>query len=175
MAYKRIDDAYIRGCMKEYICDTDADFENLPDACVGSTAVSIESGKVMVVSTFGNWIPFGEGYVEKEPLASVVGTWVFNDEITIPTNLDCTIDFSVEKDNEVVEYDRLKHTTSLGPPVAGLQYLSGNATAGVYSLETNYGFNSGWVDEGYQTITVTEETENEVFVTWLYENATKVG
>lgn len=69
MAYKRINDSYVNGCRKEYICDTDADFANLPEACTGSTAVSLESGKVYVVSTFGNWIPFGEGYVEKDPNA----------------------------------------------------------------------------------------------------------
>lgn len=69
MAYKRINDSYVNGCRKEYICDTDADFANLPEACTGSSAVSLESGKVYVVSTFGNWIPFGEGYVEKDPNA----------------------------------------------------------------------------------------------------------
>lgn len=44
----------------EYICDTDADFANLPDnACVGSTAVSIESGTVKIVNTQGEWVTFG--------------------------------------------------------------------------------------------------------------------
>ena len=44
---------------REYICDTDADFANLPEACTGSTAVSLESGKVMVVNTSGEWVAFG--------------------------------------------------------------------------------------------------------------------
>lgn len=43
----------------EYLCDTDADFATLPTACTGSTAVSIESGKVMIVNTAGNWVVFG--------------------------------------------------------------------------------------------------------------------
>lgn len=43
----------------EFICDTDADFENLPKACTGSTAVSIESGTIKVVNTEGNWVTFG--------------------------------------------------------------------------------------------------------------------
>lgn len=43
----------------EFICDTDADFANLPKSCTGSTAVSIESGKVMVVNTNGEWVAFG--------------------------------------------------------------------------------------------------------------------
>ena len=44
---------------KEYLCDTDADFENLPADCVGSTAVSIESGAIRVVNTTGEWVTFG--------------------------------------------------------------------------------------------------------------------
>ena len=43
----------------EFICDTDADFADLPEACVGSTAVSIASGSVKVVNTQGEWETFG--------------------------------------------------------------------------------------------------------------------
>jgi hypothetical protein len=46
-------------CPCEFLCDTDADLNNLPVASVGSTAVSIESGLVMVVNTSGNWVAFG--------------------------------------------------------------------------------------------------------------------
>lgn len=44
----------------EFIADTDADLENLP-ACTrtGSTAVSLESGRVKVVNTKGKWVEFG--------------------------------------------------------------------------------------------------------------------
>lgn len=62
MAYKLIDKEYcphIRGFKDEYICDTDADFANLPEACTGSTAVSIESGTVKIVNTSGEWVTFG--------------------------------------------------------------------------------------------------------------------
>lgn len=46
--------------IKEFVADTDADLENLPEGCgTGSTAVSIESGKVMVVNTQGKWVAFG--------------------------------------------------------------------------------------------------------------------
>lgn len=63
MAIKLINEkycAYRNGKIAEYICDTDADFEALPEACVGSTAVSIESASVRVVNTKGEWVPFGE-------------------------------------------------------------------------------------------------------------------
>lgn len=44
----------------EYIADTDADLENLPECSgTGSTAVSLASGKVMVVNTRGEWVVFG--------------------------------------------------------------------------------------------------------------------
>ena len=64
MAYRLMGEAYCPyagGRKREYLCDTDADIETLPESCVGSTAVSIESGKVMVLNTEGNWGEFGEG------------------------------------------------------------------------------------------------------------------
>ncbi len=45
----------------EFICDTDEDFATLPEADVGSTAVSLVSGAVRVVNTAGEWVAFGEG------------------------------------------------------------------------------------------------------------------
>lgn len=45
---------------KEFICDTDADFDNLPQACVGSSALSIASGSIRMVNTKGEWVPFAE-------------------------------------------------------------------------------------------------------------------
>ena len=45
---------------KQYLCDTDADFESLPEACMGSTAVSIQSGRIYIVNTQGDWAPFAE-------------------------------------------------------------------------------------------------------------------
>ena len=45
---------------REFIVDTDADFENLPKACTGSAAISLASGNVRVVNTSGEWVPFAE-------------------------------------------------------------------------------------------------------------------
>ena len=62
MAFRLINEAYcpcVGEQRKEFICDTDADLENLPSCCVGSSAVSIESGKVYVVNTSGEWVAFG--------------------------------------------------------------------------------------------------------------------
>ena len=45
--------------LREYIVDTDADFANLPKSDPSSTAVSLESGRIMVVNTQGKWVEFG--------------------------------------------------------------------------------------------------------------------
>jgi hypothetical protein len=45
--------------MEHYICDTDADFANLPKAPTGSTAISVESGAVRMVNASGVWAYFG--------------------------------------------------------------------------------------------------------------------
>lgn len=51
--------AYRNEKIAEYLCDTDADFANLPKAAIGSTAVSIETANVMIVNTSGSWVAFG--------------------------------------------------------------------------------------------------------------------
>ena len=62
MAHKKIDEVYcpyVRAMRKEFICDTDADFANLPKCCTGSTAVSVATGNVVVVNASGEWVAFG--------------------------------------------------------------------------------------------------------------------
>ena len=44
---------------REYMCDSDADFANLPNCCTGSTAIS-PSGAVKIVNASGEWVAFGE-------------------------------------------------------------------------------------------------------------------
>ena len=62
MASKFIKAEY-RMCLNDYyyefVCDTDADFASLPKCGTGSTAVSLESGKVKVVNASGEWVAFG--------------------------------------------------------------------------------------------------------------------
>ena len=62
MAIKLVDqewsphlDAYIR----EYIVDAEADVENLPISCVGSTALVVSSATIYMVNASGEWATFG--------------------------------------------------------------------------------------------------------------------
>lgn len=62
MACKQIDEVYcpyVGAMRKEFLCDTDADFDTLPKCCTGSTAVSIETGNVRIVNSNGDWVAFG--------------------------------------------------------------------------------------------------------------------
>lgn len=62
MSLKLIDEKYNpfpEAVRKEYLCDTDADFADLPKAAPGSTAVSAATGNVMVVNASGEWVAFG--------------------------------------------------------------------------------------------------------------------
>lgn len=43
----------------DFICDTDADFKDLPECVTGSCAISIASGNVQMVNTVGEWVNFG--------------------------------------------------------------------------------------------------------------------
>lgn len=184
MAYKRINDPYVRGCMKEYICDTDADLANLPEACTGSMAISLESGKVYVVSTFGNWIPFGEGYVEKEPVESVVGTWKLNTSVSacpfgqtscarIAFTTDVSLVFTIFTENgETLEKEANSFNGMYCPYATVLYFTFGEDDLGASAIGFS-GYENGF--DGIIHITGGDDIENEAFVTWLTENATKVG
>ena len=50
---------YAKDYRKEFICDTDADVENLPECPSGSSALVAASGKVYVVNASGKWVEFG--------------------------------------------------------------------------------------------------------------------
>ena len=51
----------------KYICDTDEDLNNLPECTgTGSSAVSLESGKVMTVNTSGDWVVFRGKFLNAE-------------------------------------------------------------------------------------------------------------
>jgi hypothetical protein len=51
--------AYIDERVKEFVCDTDTDFSELPQCGTGSTAVSVSTGNVYVVNASGDWKPLG--------------------------------------------------------------------------------------------------------------------
>jgi hypothetical protein len=56
--YKRIIKELTSDC-KSYICDTEADVENLPTCCCGSSAFVVETGAVYVVNASGVWAKVG--------------------------------------------------------------------------------------------------------------------
>ena len=64
MAIARLSKKFTQGLREyryEFLCDTDEDFASLPEADVGSTAVSAASGNIRIVNTAGAWVPFAEG------------------------------------------------------------------------------------------------------------------
>ena len=66
MAHKLIDQTYrpyVNAPLCEFICDTDADIENLPQCCTGSKAVSVATGITFMVNASGNWVPLGGGII----------------------------------------------------------------------------------------------------------------
>lgn len=113
-----------------------------------------------------------------DSVSEILGTWVFNDEIALDTNVEASINFSFVKDGETIVGNRLRYA-SYGPGVPAIWYCwmttdgydSGVAT---YWGENIYGMSPiGWQDENYKTITITGyKYYNEGFISWLHENAT---
>ena len=50
---------YLNASINEYIVDTEADIANLPECCVGSSALVVESANVYMVNASGEWVLFG--------------------------------------------------------------------------------------------------------------------
>lgn len=66
MAFKQVNEraaanGFFYYIVKEFIVDSDADFENLPNCDPTSAALNPHNGKVFVVDASGNWVEFGAG------------------------------------------------------------------------------------------------------------------
>lgn len=63
MAFKQVDYHFTANgfFVKEFIVDSDADFENLPKCDPASEALNPHNGKLYMVDASGNWVEFGAG------------------------------------------------------------------------------------------------------------------
>jgi hypothetical protein len=149
----------------EFICDTDADFADLPKCNPGDTAVSAATGNVYVVNASGEWVEFGGGGADE----SIVGTWVFNDELTIPEELwDANVYFgfvAYHPDNGATVMTHMLFYDD----GSGVCYYGDS-----YGIEDAY-YDGDWATEECKTIKIYEEPTDQDFIAWLKANATKVA
>lgn len=167
---------YLDEDILEYIVDTDADLENLPTCTgTGSTAVSLASGKVMVVNTQGEWVAFGEGAGGSTGGDSIVGTWQLNSTLTRACPITAKIDFTTNNNYTNGE------GTDIGNSFAMMRtnysttlsfFVTVNGGLDMVQVIGN-GYSNGF--DGVIHITGGDDIANEEFITWLKENATKVG
>lgn len=160
MAYKLIKEEYcacVDAQRKEFLCDTDADFDTLPECCTGSTAVSAATANVYIVNASGYWVEFGSG--DTGGNESVVGTWMFNESIELPGTL-----FDVVFASNGNNYDAIEDFN-------GLIYVSNKD----YMTDTAYSESSGWETEEFRTIEILEEPTDKDFIAWLKANATMIA
>lgn len=94
---------------------------------------------------------------------SIVGTWVFNEQLT-PLGKSVEVSFTSDGSN----YVAIENIDG-GDSVLYYSIAVGDETDPVYS----YRFD--WENEAYRTIEILEEPTDEVFISWLKENATKQG
>lgn len=94
------------------------------------------------------------------PKDELLGTWLFNDSITIPSNI-----FHVTYSNEETDYYYFTYQSNR-------LYFATNLTGD----ESLVYMSTRWIDEKYKTITITDTsslTNRDEFTTWLKANATK--
>ena len=63
MAYKCYSKTYVNtedmvGFIRDFICDTEDDVDDLPECFPKSTALIADGAKVRIVNASGNWVPF---------------------------------------------------------------------------------------------------------------------
>ena len=62
MAYKMVNKewrCYLNDYQCDFVVDTEADISSLPECCVGSSALVVESGAIYMVNASGAWVMFG--------------------------------------------------------------------------------------------------------------------
>lgn len=107
-------------------------------------------------------------------------TWVFNDELTLNTTLNCQFAFEFEG------YENTKNGTkivfmSFGSSCPHIRYITDYYPAGqvgnyqyveVYGYDASYLGKAGWQKEEYKTIVLKEMPTDENSLAWLKANAT---
>ena len=102
----------------------------------------------------------------KEPSVNPVGTWLFNETITPPSQSMADINFTCSGEN----YNLILYTTS--PSWRDLIWYGQNLAVYIVADYTGQVVPIGWQNQVYRTITVQEPVTDEFF-TWLQANAVK--
>ena len=111
-----------------------------------------------------------------ESTESIVGTWVFNDDLNISRAMDVDVHFaSYDTDGIYREFNRIFIDAVTDPSESyiedyGISYYTDDDYYLVCDTRDEM-----WVDEKSKTITFFEEPTDEIFTTWLKANATKQG
>ena len=102
---------------------------------------------------------------------TIVGTWVFNDEIEIPkeSETDYDISYTATDGTGNVEPFRKIYLYSFGDD----EYMDYIGCDDDVVFSEVYTPSNGWANEAYKTITITEEPTDAEFIAWLKANATK--
>ena len=104
-------------------------------------------------------------------------TWVFNDELTLDTSLNCEFAFEFEGYADTKNGTGIR-VQQIGGPYPHLQYQTDlfesygpPKYANAYCFTEYWGGSVGWLKEEYKTITIKEMPTDETFIAWLNANA----
>lgn len=106
-------------------------------------------------------------------------TWVFNDELTKDTSLNCEFAFEFEGYENTKNGTKLSYA-SFGGSCPRIEYKTDYYPAGqvgnwqsviVYDYDGSYTGTQGWQKEEYKTITINEMPTDAAFLAWLNANA----
>lgn len=117
--------------------------------------------------TFIEWLK--ENATKEE---SIVGTWVFNDELTMPDEMSShfNCDFYVETEMDGTQRLSEVYIFNIDEQIGywGISYYGSE-----YNIEDVYESEYGWATQSYKTIKIAKEPTDQAFIAWLKANATK--
>lgn len=103
---------------------------------------------------------------------SIVGTWVFNDVISIDSGTTFNVDFTITVDGVTYNETAIKYTSIVSGNYTYVDY-NGGTNVSAFTMLSNGAVSNTWNNEQYKTIVILNEPTDETFITWLQANATK--
>ena len=135
----------------------------------------LSGGYSLYIRQNGEWVYEREAEMsggDSDADDSIVGTWVFNDELTMPDEMPSRFNCDFYVETQMDGTQRLDEFYIL-PTDEQMGYWSISYYRDDYNIEDVYESNYGWAAERYKTIKITKEPTDQAFISWLKANATK--
>ena len=144
----------------------------------------LSGGTSLYIRQNGEWVYEREadmGSGDSDADDSIVGTWVFNDELTEPPEelrsakiyFKYSVHLPVEDVNAKMDFINIHCFNDDGIVSLNINYYGDEGGDGYCADDVYVTTDGGWNNECWKTITILTEPTDQTFISWLKANATK--